>query len=268
MNSGSGNPNLGQAASQFLASLSPEERKASQQEVYRFVRWYGWERPLAGLTAPEVANYAERLSLSDTDYVKKLELVRAFLVFARKEGWSQTNLATHLKTRKAKTKSSPLTRQGLPQTISLTQQGYAELQAELATLKSKRSQAIDEMRRAAADKDFRENAPLEAAREQHGQLEGRIRELEEAVKSATVIDETQKVTLKANIGDSVVLQELASEEELHYMIVSSREVDPTQGKISSASPVGKAIIGRNQGEIIEVVTPAGKLRYQIKLIKR
>ena len=268
MNGGSQDPNLGQATSQFLACLSPEERKASQQEVYRFARWYGLERPLASLTAHEVANYAERLSLSDTDYAKKLELIRAFLVYVKKQGWSQTNLATHLKARKAKTKLSPPSRRGSPQTISLTQEGYAELQAELTTLKSKRSQAIDEMRRAAADKDFRENAPLEAAREQHGQIVGRIRELEEAVKSATVIDEKQETTLKANIGDSIVLQDLASGEELRYTIVSPREVDPMRGKISNASPVGKAIIGRNQGEVIEVATPAGKLQYQIKQIER
>jgi len=268
MNSSSQSPNLGQAASQFLANLLPEERKASQQEVYRFARWYGWERPLAGLTAPEVANYAERLSLSDTDYVKKLELIRAFLVYSKKEGWSQSNLATHLKARKAKTKLSPSSRQGSSQTISLTQEGYAELQAELATLKRKRSKAIDEIRRAAADKDFRENAPLEAAREEHGQIEGRIRELEEAVKSATVINANSEATLKANIGDTIVLQDLTSGEELHYMIVSPREVDPTRGKISSASPVGKAIIGQNQGEVIEVATPAGKLHYQIKQIER
>jgi transcription elongation factor GreA len=268
MNSGNQSPNLGQAASQFLASLPLEERKASQQEVYRFARWYGWERLIASLTAHEVANYAERSSLSDTDYVKKLELIRAFLVYVKKEEWSQVNLATHLKTRKAKNKLPPSSRQDLPQTITLTQQGYAELQAELATLKSKRSQVIDEMRRAAADKDFRENAPLEAAREQHGQLEGRIRELEEAVKSATVINEKQKVTLRANIGDSIVLLDLASGEELRYMIVNPREVDPIQGKISSASPVGKAIIGQNQGEVIEVVTPVGKLQYQIKQIER
>ena len=69
------NLNLGEAARRFLASLPPEEGQASQQELYRFVRWYGWERPLAGLTAPELANYAERLSSSDTDYVKKLELI-------------------------------------------------------------------------------------------------------------------------------------------------------------------------------------------------
>jgi len=266
MNSGSQNLSLGAAANHFLASLSSEEGKISQQEVYRFVRWYGWERPLAEVTAPEVANYAERLSLSDTDYIKKLELIRTFLVYAKKEGWSKSNLAVHLKTKKGKTRREPSVKRGLPETVSLTQQGYTELKAELATLKSKRPQAIDEIRRAAADKDFRENAPLEAAREHRGHLERRIRELEETVKSARVIDGEQRVTLKASISDRVVLRDLASGEELHYMIVSPREVDPTRGKVSSASPIGKAIIGRGEGEIVEVMAPAGRLRYQIEQV--
>ena len=267
MNSNSHSSSLGEAASHFLASLSPEERGISQQEVYKFVRWYGWERPLAGLTAPEVANYAEQLSLS-TDYIKKLELIRAFLVYARKEGWSKSNLAAHLKIRKGKTSLRSSSRQELPQTVSLTQRGYAELETELSALKHKRREAIDEMRRAAADKDFRENAPLEAAREQHGQLEGRIRELEEALKSAVVIGKKDKATLKATIGDSVLLRDLVSGEELRYIIVNPREVDPTKGKISTASPIGKAIIGRYQGEVVEVTVPAGKLRYQIKQVER
>jgi len=267
MNSDSQNLNLDEAASRFLANLSSEEGKASQQEVYKFVRWYGGERPLAGLTAQEVANYAERLSLSDTDYIKKLELIRAFLVYARKEGWTNSNLATHLKTKRVKTRRELLARQGLPEAVPLTQQRYAELEAELDALKSKRLQAIDEIRIAAADKDFRENAPLEAAREQRGQLEGRIKELEETMKSAIVIDEKQKVTLKASIGNRVVLRDLVSGEELCYMIVSPREVDPTTGKISNASPIGKAIIGRGQGEVVEVMTPAGKFRYQIEQVR-
>ena len=267
MNSGSQSPSLGEAASRFLANLPPEERGMSQQEIHKFVRWYGGERPFAGLTAPEVANYAEQLSLSDTDYIRKLELIRAFLVYAKKEGWSKGNLATHLKAKRGKTTFRSSSRHGLPQTISLTQQGYAELEAELAALKGKRPQAIDEMRRAAADKDFRENAPLEAAREQRGYLEGRIRELEEALKSAVVIDGKQKAALKVNIGDSVILRDLASGEELRYTLVSPREVDPTKGKISVASPIGKAIIGHGQGEVIEVTVPAGKLHYEITQIE-
>ena len=268
MNSDSQNLTLGEAATRFLANLSPKERETSQQAVYKFVRWYGWERPFAGLTAPEVANYAERLSSSDTDYAKRLELVRAFLIHAKKEGWSKSNLAAHLKTKAGKARLRPLARHGLPETISLTQQGYAELEAELAALKPKRSQVIDEMRRAAADKDFRENAPLEAAREQRSHLEGRIMELEETLKAATVLAGGQKSTLKTGIGDSIVLCDLASGEEIRYIIVHPREVDPIQGKISSASPIGKALIGRREGEVIEVMVPAGKLRYQIKRVER
>jgi len=124
------------------------------------------------------------------------------------------------------------------------------------------------MRRAAADKDFRENAPLDAAREERGQLEGRIRELEETLKLATIIDEKQEVALRASIGDSILLRNVATGEEVCYMIVSPREADPTKDRISSASPIGKAALGRSRGEIIEVVAPAGKLRYQIKQIER
>jgi len=266
---GSQSPGLAEAARRFLASLPAEEAKSSQQEVHRFVRWYGGERPLAGLTAHEVANYAERLPLSGTNYARKLDQVRAFLTHAKKAGWTKTNLAVHLKIKKGKDKTPPITRPGATsQTISLTQQGYDGLKAELASLEEKRARAVNEIRRAAADKDVRDNAPLEAAREQHGQLVGRIRELEETIKSAVIIDEKRKPTATVSIGDSVVLQDLGSGEELHYKIVSPREVDPSRGSISNVSPVGKAIIGQREGDIIEVATPAGKIRYQLKQIER
>jgi len=258
---------LGEAAGHFLVSLSSEAREMSQQEVYRFARWYGWERPFAGLAAPDVANYAERLSLSDTDYTRKLELIRAFLVYAKKQGWSKSKLAVHLKTKKGKASPRLAPRRGAPEAVRLTRQGYAELEAELAALKGKRPQIIEEISRAAADKDFSENAPLDAAKEQYGQLEGRIRELEEALKLATIIDEKQSVTSKVGVGDSVILRDLATNEELRYMLVGPREVDPTRGKISNASPIGRAIVGRGEGEVVEVAAPAGKLRYEVKQIE-
>ncbi len=268
MDSVSQNLSLGEAVRQFLADLPSEERGSSQQELYKFTRWFGFERPFTGFTPAEIANYAERLSLSDTDYMGKLELIRAFLVYAKKKGWSKTNLATHLKARKGKTRLKSSSRRGSPETVFLTRQGYAELEAELTTLRSKRSEAIDEMRKAAADKDFRENVPLQAAREQRGQLEGRIMELEETQKLAVIIDEKQKATVTISIGDNVILCDLDSGEEMRYMLVSPREVDPTRGKISSVSPIGRAVINRGEGEIVEVAAPVGKLRYQIKQIER
>ncbi len=267
MSKDSGNLSLGEAAGRFLASLSPEEGKISQQEVYKFVRWYGWERPLVELTAPEVGNYAEHLSLSDADYLRKLELVRAFLVYARKEGWTKISLAAHLKTKKGKTRSQRVARSNSHEVVSLTREGYDKLEAELASLKKRRPQIIEEMQKAAADKDFRENAPLEAAREERGYLEGRIRELEETLKSAAIIGEGHKSTIKVSIGDKVILCDMASNEELCYTIVGPREANPTKGKISEASPIGKAIVGHSQGEVIGVVTPAGKFSYRIEKIE-
>ena len=258
---------LGEAATSFLVGLAPEKRGASQQEVYKFVRFYGWERTFAELSAPDIGSYAERLSLSDTDHARKLELVRAFLVYAKKEGWSKTNLAIHLKARKGKAPSRPLPHRDLPQTVSLTEQGHAEMERALATLRSRRIEAIDEVSRAAADKDFRENAPLDAAKEQRSYLEGQIRELEETLKSAVIIDKNRETTLKTGIGDSIVLCDLASGAELCYVLVAPKEVDPSRGRISTASPIGKAVIGRSQGEVVEVVAPAGKIRYEIKRIE-
>jgi transcription elongation factor GreA len=267
MTSAGQSPTLGEAAGGFLASLSAEEGGRSQQAVYGFVRWYGWGRPFAELNAHEVESYAERLSLAQTSYAQNLEIIRTFLLHARKQGWSKTNLATHLKIKRVKVKSSP-PRRGLPPPTSLTQQGYAKLGAELADLKNKRLELIDEMRKAAADKDFRENAPLDAAREQRGHIEGRIMELEEALKSATIIEERQKPSLKVGVGDTIVLSDVVSGEELRYTIVSPREVDPTRGRISSNSPTGKALLGRVQGEVVEITAPLGRLQFQIKHIER
>lgn len=266
MDSASQNPSLGEAAISFLATLSPKEGEAGQQAIYGFVRWYGGERPFAELTPREVADYAARLSSLHTSYLSHLETVRGFLTHARKQGWNKTNLAAHLKPKK--TKSSLLSPSRRMQPTSLTRQGYDELKAEIVELKSRRPKAIDEIRRAAADKDFRENAPLDAAKEERGYLEGRIMELEAILKSATIIDEKQEAAPKVSVGNSIVLRDEASGEELRYTIVSPREVDPTRGKISSHSPTGKAVIGRTQGDTVEITAPAGKLRYQLVQIER
>lgn len=258
---------LKEAATRFLVSLPPEERQASQSEVYKFTRWYGWEKPFVELAAPDIASYAERLSLSDADYASKLEKVRSFLVYAKKQGWSRGSLASHLKTKKVKTPPRFSAHHDSPEAVLLTQQRYAELEAELASLREKSTQLIGEIRRAAADKDFRENAPLAAAREQRGHIEGQIRELEETLKSARIADQGKKTALKATAGDSIVLLDLASDEELRYVLVSPREVDPVKGKISVASPIGKAVIGQRQGDVVEVAAPVGKLRYQIKQVE-
>jgi transcription elongation factor GreA len=256
---------LAQAATHFLASLPPQEREKCQQELNKFVRWYGMERPLSELGAHEVAIYAKRMEGSSVNVMKRLEPVRAFLSYAKKEGLTKTNLAVHLRVKKGSLKQAPPGK-GHIQAITLTPGGYQELKAELTALQSERPKIAEDIRRAAADKDFHENAPLDAAKDYQGMVEARIRELEAILRSAVAT--TKEVdTAKVTLGSTVTLHDFSCGEELRYTLVHPREASPAKGKLSIASPTGKALLGRGWGEVIDVAAPAGTLRYRIERIE-
>ncbi len=254
---------LGAAAEQFLAGLAVEERTDGQQEVLRFVRWFGADETFDRLAPPQIGNYAEHLSQADADFAGKLSVIRALLAWAKKTGLSQTNLATHLKARKARAGYGKAELRREHQPVTLTQQGYDDMQVELAELIDKRPGLIEDISRAAADKDFKENAPLAAAKEQHGHLEGRVKEIEEILASAEIIDDHRVRGPVVAIGDSVVIADEASGREMRYTIVGPSEVDAANGKISGVSPIGRAIIGKKSGDTVEVIAPKGTFRYRI-----
>jgi transcription elongation factor GreA len=262
-------PSLGEAVILYLDKLALKERNARQPEVYRFARWYGWESSFSILAGPAVAGYAETLNVSDIDYENKLAVLRAFFAYAKKTGWSQTNLSTHLKAKKGKTGAvAPTGRNISHEVVTLTQQRFDELEAELEKLKKRSRELVGEMQRAAADKDFRENAPLQYAKEERGHVEGRIKELEQTLKATTIMQEKKNPALKSGVGDIIIVSDLTTGEECRYMIVDPREVNPAKGKISLASPLGKALLGRSDGETVEINVPAGKLRYQVIRVER
>ena len=97
------------------------------------------------MAPPSVAGYADQLSVSDTDYSEKLTMVRAFLAYGKKAGWSQTNLGTHLKTKKSKTGTKPVARQAQREVISLSRERYGEMENELANLKKRSGELIKEI---------------------------------------------------------------------------------------------------------------------------
>jgi transcription elongation factor GreA len=261
------NYDLGHVATQFLLTLPSEQRPKAQQEVYKFVRWYGGKRPLIGLTIPEVANYAERITSSTTEVTEKLGIIKTFLAYAYKQGLTKTNLSVHLKSKKTPPKSASDVKRHSRRKVLLTSKGYTDLQAALTALKNERPHIAEELQKAAADKDFRENAPLEAAREYQGQLEARIRELESTLKMAALVDEQQTDGHEITFGDTVMLRDLASGEQVSYTLVDASEANPVESKISAASPMGQALLGQIKGQTIEVKAPAGILHYQIEDIQ-
>jgi len=261
------NPSLSAAVNMFLATLSLEQKQEGQQELNRFVRWYGAERLIKDITAREIEGYGKNISASVSDPEKKIEPVRNFLSYARKKKLIGISLAPHLRVSKAKQKRPVKQGRAEVDPVALTSEGHASLEAELETLKKERPRISEQIRLAAADKDFRENAPLEAAREHQGQIEARIREIEATLGGSTLIKERPKGTKKAGIGCTVSLRDLSSGEQLCYTLVSPSEANPVQGKISIASPTGKALLNHETGAIIKVVAPVGTLRYQIDEIK-
>ncbi|MGA3094380.1 MAG: transcription elongation factor GreA [Dehalococcoidales bacterium] len=258
---------LNDAASKFLSGLPPDIAKSSAPEIKRFVSWFRGEKLVESLTPLDVAGYSERFSASDTEHTHKLEILRQFLTHARKEGWTESNLSVHLKARKDKTLPAARTPQTQSDLGVVTQQGYEDIQKELVSLKSQRSQVIDDIRRAAADKDFKENAPLHAAREQLGHIDGRIKELEAIINTATIIDQSDKSRSCVTVGNTVVLVAVATGKAQTYTIVGPKESDPTRGKISHVSPIGKAIIGKKEGDTVEVVVPSGKIQYRVDKVE-
>lgn len=149
--------------------------------------------------------------------------------------------------------------------IPLTAEGATRLRAELENLKSvRRPQVIAAIAEARAHGDLKENAEYHAAREQQGFIEGRIQELESALSMAEIIDVARlNAGSRIVFGASVELVELHSNDELRYRIVGELEADLKRGLISVASPVARALIGKHEGDTVEIQTPGGTRRYEI-----
>ncbi|MDD5288994.1 MAG: transcription elongation factor GreA [Dehalococcoidales bacterium] len=264
------NVSLGEAASRYLGILPDEKKNAAQQEINNFIRWYGGrEKFFAGLEGSAVGNYAERLSQTDAACAQKLELIRGFLAHAYKQQWCQENLSVSIRiVKKSKPKVGAAKKKNQKKEPSyMSQKAFDEIEVELKTLREKRLAVTEDIRRAAADKDFKENAPYHAAREQKGMIDGKILELEGMLSSAAIIDENRVVTHTVTIGDTVILEDSTSCKEFRYTLVGQREVNPTKGKISAISPVGKSVIGKSAGDSIEVKVPSGKLCFLLKAIE-
>jgi len=250
------NPTLAEAADAFLSDLPPEERVKTQAELSKFARWLGLSRQIRDVSPVDVASYGEQITPSA---VKPL---RSFLAYIRKRKFSSINLAPHLRAKKTSPRTVTVWQSAQVQ-ATLTTQGYAKLEEELANLKNQRSQAIEEIQKAAADKDFRENAPLAAARERKAHLEGRIKEIESTLNQAKIVGEGQD-TSRAKFGDTVVLRDLSSGKESSYTLVDPREANPAKGRLSVASPLGKAILDKEKGQTVEVVAPVGTFSCRIE----
>jgi transcription elongation factor GreA len=216
-----------------------------------------------------LGEYAEWYVGGSVENVQRLGSVKRFLSFLHRQGLTKTNLSTHVKLSRSRKPARQSTSAKVEPEASLTREGYVRLQSRLEMLKEERGEVVKDIQRAMADKDFRENAPLDAARERQGFIEGHIQELERILASAVVADRPSKeaAVAKVNRSSKVTLSDIASGRRLSYALVDPREADPTSGKISFVSPVGQALLGHSVGEEVSITVPRGTRRFRIEKVE-
>ncbi|MEK6733058.1 MAG: transcription elongation factor GreA [Candidatus Omnitrophota bacterium] len=151
----------------------------------------------------------------------------------------------------------------------LTRNGCDKLKEELKILKTvKRKEIANALDKARQLGDLSENAEYDSAKQSQAINEKRIRELEEKILTARILDNESISSDKAYIGAKLKLLDIDSKEEIQYMLVTEDEADYAAGKISMSSPVGKALLGCKIGDIANIKVPAGVLKYKILNISR
>ncbi|HEV8083445.1 MAG TPA: transcription elongation factor GreA [Chitinophagaceae bacterium] len=149
----------------------------------------------------------------------------------------------------------------------VTKETFEQMKIELQHMKGVErpaaSRAIGEAREKG---DLKENAEYDAAKEAQGLLEAKIKQLEGVIATARIVDENEIDTSKVSILTKVTLTNLATKKQVTYQIVSEKEADLKQQKISAASPIGNGLLGKSVGEIAEIKIPAGMIKFKIENI--
>ena len=151
----------------------------------------------------------------------------------------------------------------------LTYAGLRALEDELEELKVvKRKEVAGKIKEAREQGDLSENAEYDAAKDEQRDIEARIEELEEILKNAEVVDESEIDFDKINVGCVVKVFDVEFDEEMTFNIVGSTEANSLSGKISNESPVGKALMNKKVGDVVDVETQAGTFQYKVLEINR
>ncbi len=151
----------------------------------------------------------------------------------------------------------------------LTREGFEALQSRLNYLKTDRRNEVAKKLQAAREMgDLSENAEYDSAKDEQTVIETEIAEIEHKLRTSKIIDEEEIDTSKVSIGCTVKILDMEFKEELEYKIVGSSESDPKNKLISNESPVGSSLLGKSEGDVVEVRAPSGMLKFKIISITR
>ena len=152
--------------------------------------------------------------------------------------------------------------------ILLTQDGYDKIVEEHDYLVGvKRAEVAERIKEAISYGDISENAEYDAAKDEQADLEERVLKLENIMRKAKIIDESQISQDQVNVGHKIKVRNVEEDEEMEFVIVGSTEADPFEGRISNESLVGAALLGQKLGATVEILVPDGLIHYEILSIE-
>jgi transcription elongation factor GreA len=263
---------LGQAFQEYLDSLKPESRMRYGTYVRKYVEFAGHDLWIASLTESHVEHFREtQIQSTDPAAPDRVAALKDWFQFLKKRSYTHKNLGVYVRVKRSSSRTSSTSsgahvRTTSSETIEMTAEGVEALREELEQLQAQHPEIVKAIQEAREDKDFRENSPLEAAREALAFNDQRRREIEAALKRAVIAG--QSTADVSAVGSMVKVTRLDNDTSNTWKLVGPHEANAREQKISVESPVGKALIGRRPGDVVNVETPSGQLEFRIDEISQ
>jgi transcription elongation factor GreA len=253
-----------EAFREYMKSLKPEQQHAQETYVRRCVEHFGEQTQIASLTGSRVELFAEaQIRAADPSAQDRVNALKQYFQFIRKRGYATENFGIHIRVRRptgGRTAGGQQVRlEESP--VEMTRDGLDARNLKLVDLQSRRPDVLRSIATAREDKDFRENAPLQAAREELAMIDGQIKQIEAELKRSVVVEHTSN-DLSA-MGSTVTVTNLETGKPATFTLVGGREANAKERKISVESPVGKELLGKRVGAEVDVSVPSGKIQYRI-----
>ena len=237
-----------------------------RQSINRFLSHIGPATPLVELSPNGMERYQAVLGDRTPNLGDKLQPVKELLRFCWKQGYCDQNLGNHLKVKRPTGAAGGKFQTEEAETFEMTAAGLQALKDELSAAEARYPEVVAEVAAAREDKDIRENAPLEAAREEQDRLRTRMNQLEYQIAHAVVYEAAD--TGKAQIGSLISVIRLSGDggeqgEPREYNLVGSSEANAAERKISIDSPLGRGLLDQSAGREIEIDAPSGPQRFRL-----
>lgn len=253
------------ALDQYMQALKPDQLPGAWY-VERYVERVGHEMSVSALSGSRVELYAEQwIRVSDPAAGDQVSSLKLWFAFLKKKNFTTENYGIHLRVRRAPSRTPGALVTRLEETpVQMTPAGLEALKAELDEVAARTPELVHAVATAREDKDFRENAPLDAAREALAFHEQRRKQLESTLKRAVVVETAADD--RAVVGSAVTVTRLDTNVKATYTLVSASEANAAERRISVQSPVGQRLLGARAGDEVAVAAPSGSIDFRIESV--